>query len=89
MRVLFASMSAQSHIAPMLPLARTAACAGHDVLFATAPDAVAAVKCAGLQAVPAGLPFAEMQRRYRKAYVSGSPPDCPRGSASRIFCSTA
>ena len=61
-------MSAQSHIAPMLPLARTAANAGHEVVFATAPDAVAAVQRAGLKALPAGLPFEEMQRRYTKAH---------------------
>ena len=37
MRVLFTSMSAQSHIAPMLPLARTAARAGHEVVSPQAP----------------------------------------------------
>ncbi len=68
MRILFSSMSAQSHIAPMLPLARTAANAGHEVVFATAPDAVAAVQRAGLKALPAGLPFEETQRRYTKAH---------------------
>jgi len=69
-RVLFTSMSAQSHIAPMLPLARTAANAGHEVVFATGPDAVAQVQGAGLQALPAGLPFAEVRQRYLQA--SGS-----------------
>ena len=70
MRVLFTSMSAQSHIAPMLPLARTAARAGHEVVFATGPDAVALVRGAGLQALPAGLRFTEVRRRYAQA--SGS-----------------
>lgn len=69
MRILFSSMSAQSHIAPMLPLARTAARAGHDVAFATAPDTGASVQRAGLQALHAGLPFAETQRRHRKVLV--------------------
>ena len=50
-------MSAQSHIAPMLPLARTAANAGHEVVFATAPDAVAAVQRAGLKAYRPGCPL--------------------------------
>jgi hypothetical protein len=40
-RILFTSMSARSHIAPMLPVARTVANAGHEVVFATAPDAIA------------------------------------------------
>ncbi|MGH2833930.1 MAG: glycosyltransferase [Solirubrobacteraceae bacterium] len=71
MRILFSSMSAQSHITPMLPLAGTAAEAGHDVVFATGPDAVAAVRRCGLEAVPAGLPFAEVQQRYSKAHGSG------------------
>ena len=70
MRVLFTSMSAQSHIAPMLPLAREAARVGHDVVFATGPDAVAQVQGAGLQALPAGLSFIEVRRRYAQA--SGS-----------------
>ena len=69
-RVLFTSMSAQSHIAPMLPLARAAARVGHDVVFATGPDAVAQVQAAGLQALPAGLSFIEVRRRYAQA--SGS-----------------
>ncbi len=69
-RVLFTSMSAQSHIAPMLPFAREAARVGHDVVFATGPDAVAQVQGAGLQALPAGLSFIEVRRRYAQA--SGS-----------------
>ena len=67
MRVLFTSMSAQSHIAPMLPLAREAARLGHHVVFATGPDAVAQVQGAGLQALPAGLSFIEVRRRYAQA----------------------
>jgi UDP:flavonoid glycosyltransferase YjiC (YdhE family) len=70
MRALFASMPAQSHIAPMLPLACAAHQAGHDVVFATGPDAVAQVQGAGLEALPAGLPFAEVRQRYAQA--SGS-----------------
>jgi calicheamicin 3'-O-methyl-rhamnosyltransferase len=69
-RVLFTSMSAQSHIAPVLPLAREVARVGHDVVFATGPDAVAQVQGAGLEALPAGLSFIEVRRRY--ALASGS-----------------
>lgn len=54
----------------MLPLAREAARVGHDVVFATGPDAVAQVQGAGLQALPAGLSFIEVRRRYAQA--SGS-----------------
>lgn len=70
MRVLFASMPAQSHIAPMLPLACAMSQAGHDVVFATGPDAVAAPRGAGLRTLSAGLRFAEVRRRYAEA--SGS-----------------
>ena len=70
MRVLLASMPTQSHIAPMLPLACAAHRAGHDVVFTTGPDAVAQVRRAGLEALPAGLRFAEVRRRYAQA--SGS-----------------
>jgi UDP:flavonoid glycosyltransferase YjiC (YdhE family) len=69
-RVLLASMPTQSHIAPMLPLACAAHRAGHDVVFTTGPDAVAQVRRAGLEALPAGLRFAEVRRRYAQA--SGS-----------------
>ena len=51
----------------MLPLAREAARLGHHVVFATGPDAVAQVQGAGLQALPAGLSFIEVRRRYAQA----------------------
>jgi UDP:flavonoid glycosyltransferase YjiC (YdhE family) len=69
-RVLFTSMPAQSHIAPMLPLARAAHQAGHDVVFATGGDAVTLVQDAGLQALSAGLRFAEVRKRY--AHTAGN-----------------
>jgi len=53
-RVLFSSTPGYGHVFPMLPLARAARDAGHDVLWATPADAVDLVRDAGVDAVPAG-----------------------------------
>jgi UDP:flavonoid glycosyltransferase YjiC (YdhE family) len=68
MRILFTSMPAHSHITPSLPLVEAAVRAGHDVLYATGPDALRYVEDAGIKAIPAGLTWAEALRRYTDAY---------------------
>jgi UDP:flavonoid glycosyltransferase YjiC (YdhE family) len=42
--------------------------AGHEVVFATGPDAVQYPEATGLAAVTAGLPFAEISGRYFGSY---------------------
>jgi UDP:flavonoid glycosyltransferase YjiC (YdhE family) len=54
MRVLFSSTSGHGHVLPMVPLARAFRAAGHDVLWATASQAVPLVTAAGIEAVAAG-----------------------------------
>jgi UDP:flavonoid glycosyltransferase YjiC (YdhE family) len=51
-RVLFTTTGHAGHVLPMLPFARAAADAGHDVLVATQRSRVAAVEEAGLAAAP-------------------------------------
>jgi UDP:flavonoid glycosyltransferase YjiC (YdhE family) len=48
----------------MLPLARAARDAGHDVLFTTGPDQASRVAAAGFDVAVAGLSFAESTARY-------------------------
>jgi UDP:flavonoid glycosyltransferase YjiC (YdhE family) len=54
MRVLFSSTSGYGHIIPMLPLAHAFRDAGHDVLWATATQAMPLVEAAGIGAVASG-----------------------------------
>ena len=54
MKVLFSSTSGYGHIIPMLQLARAFGDSGHDVLWATANQALPLVMAAGVEGVPAG-----------------------------------
>jgi UDP:flavonoid glycosyltransferase YjiC (YdhE family) len=54
MRVLFSSTSGYGHVIPMLPLAGAFRAAGHDVLWATAAQAMPLVSDAGIEAVASG-----------------------------------
>ena len=54
MKVLFSSTSGYGHVIPMLQLARAFREAGHDVLWATAAQALPLVTAAGIEAVPVG-----------------------------------
>ena len=53
-RVLFTSCPAYGHVLPMLPLARAAGRAGHDVRIATGPDLTGALTTRGLTARAVG-----------------------------------
>ena len=59
MRVLFSSTSGHGHVIPMLPLARAFRQAGHDVLWATAEQAMPLVTASGTEAVASGAHGAE------------------------------
>lgn len=77
MRVLFSSTPGYGHVFPMLPLARAARDAGHDVLWATPADAAELVRSAGVDAAPAG-PAAEARQGWMRELWAGSaavPPD--------------
>ena len=63
MRVLVTSTSGAGHVYPLVPLAQAFEGAGHDVVWAVAPEAVAAVEGFGMRALPAGLDRAEMLAR--------------------------
>ncbi|MGV9700521.1 glycosyltransferase [Streptomyces sp. NPDC003470] len=54
MRILFAGAGNFGHVYPLLPLAKAARAAGHEVFFATGEQLHPAVTAAGLEPVPAG-----------------------------------
>ncbi len=66
MRVLFTSRPALGHVNPMLPLARAAEDAGHDVVIATGPDLVSRVD--GFTTWAVGPSSAESDAAFRDAH---------------------
>ncbi len=62
MRVLITSTSGYGHVFPMVPLAMALRASGHDVLWATAPDAGHLLAAAGIDTVAAGMSSTERVR---------------------------
>ncbi|MFD2466606.1 glycosyltransferase [Amycolatopsis silviterrae] len=60
MRILFTSLASYGHLYPLLPLATAARDAGHDVVYATAPDSHPTLEKAGLESVAAGMTLQEV-----------------------------
>ena len=54
MRILFTTTPYPTHFQPLIPIARAAADAGHDVAVAAPPCLCAVVAAAGFRAIPAG-----------------------------------
>lgn len=61
MRLLFTCVPGFGHFHPLLPLARAAKAAGHEVAFATSPRFAETVERAGFEHLPAGLDWDERQ----------------------------
>src|SRR3954471_14557763 len=59
MRLLFATTRGAGHVGPLIPFARAARDAGHDVLFAGPGSATALVRRAGLPFAAVGEPPSE------------------------------
>lgn len=66
MRVLFSSRPAIGHLYPLIPLARAAARAGHDVAFATGEPLRAAMERRGFAAFEAGLSVPQWRRKVTR-----------------------
>jgi UDP:flavonoid glycosyltransferase YjiC (YdhE family) len=85
MRVLFTSVPAPSHIAPLLELAKAVALE-HEVAVATGPAVVRAVEKAGLRAVTAGLDWSEPEADKTFPELRGLPlPEFERWWVRNIF----
>src|SRR4051812_31249954 len=68
MRVLVTSSPPIGHVHPLAPLATALQRAGHDLRWATGPDACAIVAAAGIEPVPAGLTATERREEYFRRY---------------------
>ena len=55
MRILFTTVQLSGHFHPLVPIARAAVAAGHEVAFACAASFVPTVDRAGFRAFPAGF----------------------------------
>ncbi|MFJ3235758.1 glycosyltransferase [Streptomyces sp. NPDC086787] len=74
MRILFAGAGNFGHVYPLLPLAKAARAAGHEVSFATGEQLHRAVATAGLEPVAAGrsVPEAFMEAVGSRADLAGA-----------------
>lgn len=79
MRILFSAGAGYSHIAPLLPLARVAQRAGHEIRFVTGPGAGRHIEAAGLPAIELGPPLDAAMggylERYPREQLLALPPD--------------
>ncbi|HEY5154741.1 MAG TPA: glycosyltransferase [Acidimicrobiales bacterium] len=81
MRVLVTSTPGTGHVLPMVPVVQALRDRGHEVVWATGPDAHALVADAGLTAVAAGLEGATRNKRFVQAVpdLASLPPRRRRG----------
>jgi UDP:flavonoid glycosyltransferase YjiC (YdhE family) len=84
MRILCTSNPLVGHWLPMLPLARAAQEAGHDVVIATGPDAVAAIEQRGFTAWSIGSDLATIQTGLRNRIRSAAETDQERMAADGL-----
>lgn len=70
MRILFISGALFGHINPMLPLARAARTAGHEVVFATGPEFVPSLERRGLSCWAVGLTHAQAGGSRQESWLA-------------------
>ncbi|MFD5827039.1 glycosyltransferase [Lentzea sp. NPDC060358] len=70
-RILFSCRPAHGHFFPLVPLARAAVEAAHDVVFATGPGFLDRVRELGFEAHPAGIAVAEAETEARRRHPDG------------------
>ena len=77
MRVLVATLPLWGHIQPVLPLATALQRRGHELVWATGPDACARIGRLGIATAPAGLPEADFAaaRAEGQRRTAHLPPD--------------
>ena len=61
MRILFTVRGGLGHLHPLIPIARAAEAAGHEVVFAASPSVTPMVERAGFRCHPAGLKIDDQQ----------------------------
>ena len=79
MRILFATTRGAGHVGPLIPFARAAVAAGHDVLVAGPGSAAALVRRAGLSFAAVGEPpRAEVERAWAPVWSPATSPGMAR-----------
>ena len=92
MRILFTCYPGFGHLHPMLPLARAAVRAGHDVALATGPDVAPVAAAHGLEVWALGLTSGETVERYLERFPDNNelpPEERLRQVAPRMFVDVA
>jgi UDP:flavonoid glycosyltransferase YjiC (YdhE family) len=87
-RILFTSVSAIGHVNPILPLALALRDRGHDIRWATGPDARGRLESAGINAVPVGVPWENHRSEYWRRYPEARdmpPAEAPEHTFPRLF----
>lgn len=88
MRVLVTSSPPIGHVHPLVPLALALQVAGHDLRWATGPDACPIVAAAGIETVVAGLTATARREEYFRRYPEArdlSPEQLPGHMFPRLF----
>jgi UDP:flavonoid glycosyltransferase YjiC (YdhE family) len=86
MRTLFTTQPLPGHFQPLVPLARAATDAGHDVAFACAPSFVPIVESAGFDAFAAGFDFTgRLPREIAPALRDGPREDFTHYAIPHLF----
>ncbi|MGW6442575.1 glycosyltransferase [Lentzea sp. NPDC055074] len=74
MRILFSCRPAYGHLFPLVPLARAAQRAGHEVVFATGPGFVEKARELGFEAHASGISIAEAEAEARRTHGDADVP---------------
>lgn len=74
MRILFSCRPAYGHLFPLIPLARAAQRAGHEVVFATGPSFVEKARALGFEAHPSGISIADAEEEARRRHGDAEVP---------------
>ena len=92
MRVLVSSFPAIGHVNPMVPLARALTARGHDVVWATGPDALPTIEAAGLRHVAVGSTASEARVEFYRRFPEArqlQPEELPGFMFPRLFGTVA
>jgi len=92
MRLLFTCFPGYGHASPMVPLARAARRAGHEVLFSSGPDICPWIQSLGFDVAPSGLSAQETHDRYSARFPHSAalpPPERMRLVIPNMFVDIA
>src|SRR4051794_40136806 len=92
MRILVTTSPPMGHVLPVIPLAHSLAKIGHEVRWATGPDAVPVIEHAGIACDVCGVGSAERRAMYFERFPEAralAPEDLPSHMFPRLFGAVA